>query len=419
MSGVTLRSVVLGLLLWSVATMAFAQPAGTRPAGTRPADGAVWIGTWSAPADQAGPALKQQTIRQVIRTSIGGSKVRIRLSNLFGAGPVTLGPVRIARSPGGPAIQAGTDRAVTFGGKSTVTIPKGADALSDAVTLPVSALEQLSVSLFVPTAIEAATIHGVGIQNAYLAAGDSTAAATLGKTETDTSRYFLTDVEVEARADARTLVIVGDSVTDGVGSTEDKHKRYPDALAARLQGDPALASIAVLNAGIAGNRILNDGSDPFIGPSTLSRFDRDALGKPGVRWVLLLQGINDISASSFLKTPKDQVTADQIIEGMKTLIARAHAKGIQIWGGTLLPRKGVTGPFNAPENEVKRAAVNAWIRTSGAFDAVIDFEKAVADPADPDRMRPSFDSGDHRHPNDAGYEAMAAAIDRSLFTKGR
>jgi lysophospholipase L1-like esterase len=407
----TLRSVILGLLIWSAGTMAIA----------RSADDAVgvWIGTWGAPADQAGRALKEQTLRQIIRTSIGGSKLRIRLSNLYGAGPVTIGPVRVGRSGGGSAIHAGTDRPLTFGGKSSVTIPKGADALSDPVALPVRALEELAVSLYVPAAIEASTIHGVAMQTAYLAPGDVTAAEKLATAETDDSRFFLTDVDVEAPADARSLVIVGDSVTDGVGSTDDRNARWPDALAARLQGDPALASIAVINAGIAGNRILNDGGERFIGPSTLSRFDRDALNKPGVRWVLLLQGINDISASSILKTPKDNVSAEQIIEGMKTLIARAHAKGIQIWGGTLLPRKGVAPPFNAPENEVKRAAVNAWIRNSGAFDAVIDFEAVVRDLDDPDRMRPAFDSGDHRHPNDAGYKAMAAALDQTLFARRR
>lgn len=411
MMRVALRSVMLGLLIWSAGT-------GTMASG-RAADDAVWIGTWGAPADQAGRALKQQTVRHVIRTSIGGSKVRIRLSNLYGAGAVTIGPVRVATSAGGHVIHAGTDRPVTFGGRSSVTIPKGADALSDPVALPVRALEDLAVSLYVPEAIDASTIHGVAMQVAYLASGDVTAAEKLVKAETDDSRFFLTDVEVEATAGARGLVIVGDSVTDGVGSTDDGNGRWPDALAARLQGDPALASIGVINAGIAGNRILNDAAAPFIGPSTLSRFDRDALSKPGVRWVLLLQGINDISASSILTEPRQKVSAEQIIEGMKTLIARAHAKGLQIWGGTLLPRKGVAPPFNAPEIEAKRLALNAWIRSSGAFDAVIDFEAAVRDPADPDRMRAAFDSGDHRHPNDAGYKAMAAALDRSLFTPRR
>ncbi len=407
------RLVLVGLLVWSAGTTVFVRSA------VAAADAAVWVATWGAPPDQAGPALKQQTIRQVIQTSVRGSKLRVRLSNLYGAGPVTIGPVRVAKSAGGSAIQAGTDRAVTFAGKPSVTIPKGGDVLSDPVTFHAGALDALAISLYLPSPVEASTIHGVAMQTAFIVAGDSTTAEKLPAGETDTSRYFLTDVDVEAGADARTFVIVGDSVTDGVGSSEDKNARWPDALAARLQRDPALKSIAVINSGIAGNRILNDAADPFIGPSTLSRFDRDALSKPGVRWVLLLQGINDISASSVLTDPKQKVSAEQIIEGMKTLIARARARKIQIWAGTLLPRKGVQAPFNSPENEVKRRAVNAWIRSSGAFDAVIDFEKAVQDPADPDRQLPRFDSGDHRHPNDAGYKAMADALDLTLFTKQR
>ncbi len=378
-----------------------------------------WVATWGAPADQAGPAFQAQTIRQVIRASIGGSQVRIRLSNLYGSAPVTIGPVRIATSQGGSAIRAGSDRLVTFGGHPSVTIPSGAEALSDAVAFPIGALANIAVSLYVPGRVDASTIHGVAMQTAYIASGDLTAAATLGTTNTDTSRFFLTEVDVIAPPGARGLVIVGDSITDGVGSTEDQNARWPDALAARLQDNPGLTSIAVVNAGIAGNRILNDGSDPFIGPSTLSRFDRDVLNNPGARWVLLLQGINDISASAILEGPEHDVSAEQIIEGMKTLIARAHAKGLTIWAGTLLPRKGVAPPFNTPANEAKRKAVNAWIRSSGAFDAVIDFERAVADPSDPDRMRPQFDSGDHRHPNDAGYAAMAGALDLSLFTESR
>jgi lysophospholipase L1-like esterase len=261
-------------------------------------------------------------------------------------------------------------------------------------------------------------MHTTAIQTVYFAPGDATAAPTLPAGETDNSRYFLTDVEVAAGADARLLVVVGDSTSDGVGSTEDGNARWPDVLAARLQADPKYASIAVVNSGLSGNRILNDAADPFLGPSTLSRFDRDALSKPGVRWVLLLQGINDITASGMLTTPEDRVSAQQIIDGMKTLIARAHAKGIRIWGATLLPRGGTTGPRRqTPEGAAKREEVNAWIRTSGAFDAVMDFEKAVRDPAQPDRLRSALDSGDHSHPNDAGYKAMAASIDLSLFSR--
>jgi lysophospholipase L1-like esterase len=257
----------------------------------------------------------------------------------------------------------------------------------------------------------------VALQTAFITQGDRAAEAVWSNADTDTSRFFLTDVEVEAERPARTVVIVGDSITDGVGSTRDANRTWPDALAERLQADPALASIAVVNAGIAGNRILNDGVEPFIGPSSLSRFDRDALDKPGVRWVILLQGSNDISASEMLTTAQDRVTAPQIIAGMQTLIARAHARGIRIWGATMLPRGGVQKPFvTTAAGTAARAMVNDWIRTSGAFDAVIDFERAMRDPERPDRLLPAFDSGDHLHPNNAGYRAMAAAVDLRRFT---
>ena len=232
----------------------------------------------------------------------------------------------------------------------------------------------------------------------------------------DASRYFLTGVDVEADAGAATVVVLGDSITDGVGSTPDRDARWPDALAARLQANRTTASIAVVNAGVAGNRILNDGRPPYIGPSSLSRFDRDVLDTPGVRWIILLQGSNDVSAADTLTTPQDQVSARQIIEGMTALIERAHARGLAIYGATLLPLEGVGKPFVSTDaGREKRRAINDWIRTGGAFDGVIDFERVMGDPARPGRLRPAFDSGDHLHPNDAGYAAMAAAVDTNLF----
>jgi lysophospholipase L1-like esterase len=374
-----------------------------------------WVVTWAAAPDSVGPPLKAQTVRQIIRTSIGGSSVRIRLSNLFGAAPVTIGPAHVAAHASGSAIKPGTDREVTFGGKTAVTIAKGADALSDPVTFPVAPLEELAVSLYFPVGAESSTIHGAAIQTAFITPGDATAAAIFPQGETDTSRFFLTDVEVASSADARAIAVVGDSITDGVGSTKDHNARWPDALAARLQADPALASIAVANSGISGNRILNDGAEPYVGPGILSRFDRDALNKPGVRWVLLLSGGNDISAARVLATPKDEVSAQQIIDGMKTLIARARQKGVKIWGATLTPKAG--SKFYYAEGETKRQAINAWIRTAGAFDALVDFDQVTRDPDHPGRLLPAFDSGDHVHPNDAGYKAMGAAIDLRLLTR--
>jgi lysophospholipase L1-like esterase len=377
-----------------------------------------FVSAWVAAPDEPGPSFDEQTLRQVVRVSIAGSSVRIRLSNLFGKGPVTLGSVRVAVHAGSGAIPPGTDRALTFGGKPSVTISPGADVLSDAVPFDVPALQELAVSLYVPDATGPSTTHTVGMQNAYVARGDQTSATALSGAEPDGTRYFLTDVEVAAADGARALVVVGDSVSDGVGSTDDANARWPDALAARLQADPGLRTVAVVNSGLAGNRILKDGSSPYLGPSTLKRFDRDALDKPGVRWVVLLQGINDISAAQLLPSAADQVTAEQIVEGMKALVARAHARGVLVFGATLLPRAGARGSRpHTPAGEVMRQAVNAWIRTGGGFDAVVDFEAVVRDPVRPTFLRADFDSGDGTHPNDAGYRAMADAFDLRLLTE--
>lgn len=413
----TLKRAATGLLL---CLMGAAMPA--QSATDVSTTDAHWVAAWQAAPVSAGPALKAQTVRQRIRTSIGGSRVRIRLSNLFGTAPVTIGPVHVAKPAGGSAIQPGTDRAVTFDGKATVTIAKGGAVLSDPVTFPLAALEELAVSLYLPDGTGESTVHGFGNQAAFFADGDVTAATEFpeGETdnETDNRRYFLTDVEVAADPAARVIVILGDSITDGVGSTADQNARWPDALAARLQADPMYATIAVVNAGIAGNRIVNDAVAPYRGPSSLSRFDRDVLDKPGVHGILLLQGSNDISAADVLKAPNEKLSAQQVIDGMQTLIARAHAKGVKVWGATLLPNGGTD--FPAPPTaaaKAKREAVNAWIRNAGAFDGVVDFNKLMRDPNHPDRLLPAFDSGDHLHPNDAGYKAMAAAIDLQWFAQ--
>lgn len=373
-------------------------------------------------ADSAGPPLKAKTVRQVIRTSIGGSALRIRLSNLFGSGVLIIGPVEVARHAKASAIQSGTSHRITFGGHGTVVVAKGADVLSDPVEFPVTPMDELVLSIYVPSAA-ATTIHTVGLQTAYFASGDAIGAAALPDGETDDSRYFLTDVEIAPSAQGRAIVLVGDSITDGVGSTKDANARWSDALAARLQDDHALASIGVVNSGMAGNRILRDGATPYLGPSLLTRFDRDVLAKPGVKWVLMLEGVNDISASDTLSDPREHVTAGQIIGGMQELIERAHARGIKIWGATLLPYKdtrvppdaGFHGPYFTAAGEAKRQAVNNWIRTAHAFDAVVDLDRVMRDPTQPDRLRSEFDSGDHLHPNNAGFKAMAAAIDRQLF----
>jgi lysophospholipase L1-like esterase len=386
----------------------------------------LWTAAWSAAPDSAGPPLQAQTVRQVVQTSIGGLAARLRVSNLLGSGPLTIGSIHVAVHASGSAIVEGTDHVVTFAGKPSVTLAKGAEALSDPVALPVQALQELAISMYLPAhashaatgpeaadaaATSASTVHGDGQQTAFITPGDATAATQFTDGDVASSRFFLTDVEVSTRS-ARSIVMFGDSVTDGFGSTQDSNSRLPDALATRLQADPAFASIAVVDSGIAGNRLLNDGP---IGQSMLARFDRDALDKAGVHWIVLLAGINDIGVAGSPDSPKDDVSAQQIIDGMHTLVARAHAKGVRIFGATITPNGGYDWPFHSATGEQKRQAVNAWIRSDDGFDAIVDFDRIVRDPVRPDRLLPAFDSGDHMHPNDAGYKAMAAAIDLRRF----
>ena len=366
-----------------------------------------WVGTWAAASDSAGPALQPQTIRQVIRTTVGGSHVRIRLSNLYGTAPLTIGSARIAARDHGTSIRADSDHALLFNGSPLVTIAPGENTLSDAVRMQTAPLQELAVSLYLPEGSGPSTLHGAAMQTTYLALGDDRSRAVLFPFEaTDDSRYFLTDVEVAAAVDTTAIVIVGDSIVDGIGSTAERNTRWTDLLAQGLRD--RLPAVSVINSGIAGNCILQDGADPFVGPSTLSRFDRDALSKPAVRWVVLAQGINDIVASDMLRDRSQQVSAEQIINGMRTLIQRAHDRNLKICGATLLPLGGVQPPFiYSAAGEAKRQAVHAWVRGAGAFDAVLDAEEIMRDPEQQDRLLPAFDSGDHLHPNDAGYQAMA------------
>jgi lysophospholipase L1-like esterase len=374
-----------------------------------------WRTGWSSAPDSAGPALPAQTLRQVVRTSAGGARVRIRLSNLFGTQPLTVGAAHVGLSAGAARVTAGSDRPLRFGGRSAVTIAAGSSALSDPVDLAVDALQPLAVSLYLPAPVAVSTIHGFALRTAYMkASGDATGAADFPSTATDDSRYFLSDVEVLGADAGRTLAIVGDSIADGVGSRNDQDARWPDALAARLQAEPALASIGIANGGIAGNRLLRDESEPYVGPGALSRFGRDALDKPGVRWILVHEGLNDITASQLLADPRQHVTVEQVEAGLRALADRAHARGIRIWAGTLTPLAG-TKRFYSETVERQRQAVNAWIRTAGVFDAVVDFDAALRDPHDPARLNPAYDSGDHLHPNEAGYRVMAQQVDLRLL----
>ena len=382
-----------------------------------------WVGTWTASPQAPEPPLilpnpsqfQNQTIRQIVHTSVGGHQVRIRLSNEYGTVPLVVGAAHIARQmPGGGAsIVPGTDRTLTFGGRNSVTIPAGAPAISDPVELDVPALGNIAVSIHLPNATPVTTFHSLGLQTTYVSSqGDFTGAANLPVASTSQSWFFLSGVSVASRRSAGAIVALGDSITDGFASTVDANRRWPNLLAQRLQAVPQLRHLGVLDHGISGNRTLHD----FIGPNALARFDRDVLSAPGVRFVVVLEGINNIGLPGAFGRPQEAVSAEDIIYGHRQLIDRAHERGLTIYGGTLTPFEGTVFPgYFTPAGEAKRQAVNHWIRTSGAFDAVIDFDKAIRDPANPTRMLPAYDSGDHLHPNDAGYQAMANAVNLSLF----
>lgn len=380
-----------------------------------------WVATWTAsqqapepPAIGAiPPQFSNQTIRQIVRVSMGGTTARIRLSNEFGSTSLRVGEVRIAQQLAGPSTVPGSDRLVKFGGRSSVTIPAGAPLLSDPIDIAVAPLSNMVVSLYLPDTVRADTFHSLGVQTTYVSSpGNFAAAVTPPVQATTTSWFFLSGINVLAQKRAAAVVTIGDSITDGFASTVDANRRWPNLLAERLQARADLRHVAVANHGISGNRTLHD----FIGPNALARFDRDVSGSPGARWVILLEGINNIGIPGAFGLSNEQVTAEDIIGGHRQLIARAHERGLKIYGATLTPFEGTIFPgYYTAAGEAKRQAVNAWIRHSGEFDAVIDFDKALRDPAHPTRLLPAYDSGDRLHPNDAGYQAMANAIDLKLF----
>ena len=373
-----------------------------------------WVGTWAtAPVSQppgAAVNINNQTLRQIVHISLGGERVRIRVSNAFGTAPLIVGAAHIARRDTNELIIAGSGRPLTFSGNSHITIPAGAIAVSDAVRLDAPALSDLAIDLYLPGDTAASTSpltrHTGALQTNYVsAAGDFTGATAFPVASTRASWFFLTAVEVTAADSVGALVALGDSITDGTRSTPDTNRRWPDALARRIMAQRR--DMGVLNLGIAGNRVLTDGA----GPNAQSRSDRDVLTQTSATHLIVLEAINDIGFENFF--PDQAVSADDIIAGHRQLIARAHARGLKVIGATLTPIEG-SGYF-APATEAKRQAVNAFIRTSGAYDAVIDFDVVTRDPAQPTRFLPAFDSGDHLHPNDAGYQAMADAIDLRLL----
>lgn len=390
----------------------------------------AWVATWQASPQpvwgsdflfptNVPPVLHEQTLRQVARVSLGGQRLRIVLSNAYGNQPLTVGRATIARPSQGGDIVAGSLRTVTFGGQEVASILPGASLVSDPVALPVSARARVAVSLYLPKVTSISTFHWDGRQTGWIVPGDQTSALALSKADgtlqSTTARPLLTGIQVETEQAAQAVVVIGDSITDGAAASLDKDSRWPDFLAARL----APHGVAVVNAGISGARLLSDG----MGVNALARLDRDVLAQPGAHSVIVMLGINDISWPGTAFAPDAQrPTLDALKAGYRQLVEQAHARGVRVIGATLTPFEGALpgtplDNYYHPDKDALRQEVNDWIRHSGVFDAVIDFDAVLRDPAHPTRIAARYDSGDHLHPGDEGNRAMAEAVDLEALLK--
>lgn len=377
-----------------------------------------WIPTWyAAPEPSASDAqLTNTTLRQIVRVSAGGNKVRLRLSNAYGRDPLKLDAIHIARRETGNRIDTATDTAVTFGGRTGVSIAPGAYVLSDPIALTVSDHADLAVSLYAAGTVPLTTVHDIQRAILYAAPGNAASAAELSPAADfgiGRAAPWISEVEVSGADEKAALVAFGDSITDGFGITPDSGGTWPHILSRRL--DDAKIPLSVINAGISGNRLLNHGTWARFGTGGLARFDRDVLAQPNVAGVIILLGINDLGHAQGPGSAQ-YATAEDMIEGLRQVVDRARARGLRVYAGTLLPFKDtVFNGYYSDEKETRRLAINAWIRTSGAFDGVFDFDKATEDPARPGYLLPAYDVGDHLHPNDAGAKAMADAIPVEAF----
>jgi lysophospholipase L1-like esterase len=390
---------------------------------------AEWTASWGAaplaPSPAMGPfpataTFSNQTIRQIVRITAGGSRIRVRFSNEYGSKPLLIGAARVALADATGAIQPGTDRPLLFTGKPTALIPAGSPFLSDPVDFPVKALSDLSISIYLPEDTGPCTCHAVGLQTAFVSDTGNFVAEAFAPKQTFLARAFISDVEVYSTMPAKTVVVLGDSISDGVGSTTGRNRRWPDLFAQRLAARHEHHAWGVVNMGISGNRLLNDGA----GQSALARFDRDVLSVPGVAYLIVFEGVNDIGISfgefegpmaGMFKSlvPQNKATGEAMIAGYRQLIDRAHTKGIKVFGATIVPYEG--SPYYSPQGEGIRQQINAWIRTGGAFDGVLDFDAALRDPDKPTQIATPLQAGDHLHGSDLGYEAIAQSIDLSLF----
>ena len=414
----------IGLVLAAVLVLAGAAAKPLAHHGTAPPS--QWVGSWATPqqipeARNALPpeALSDATLRQAVHLSLGGKTLRVHLSNVFGTEPLHLTAAHIARPSlilGG--IDVPSDRALTFAGRADVTIPAGAEYVSDPVQFDSPPLGNVAITLHYDQAPTQQTSHPGSRATSYYAKGDFVSASELPNATAVEHWFQIEGIDVLAPPDAASVVVLGDSITDGHGATTDGNNRWTDLLARRLAASPATSHIAVLNKGIGGGRVLFDG----LGPSALARFDRDVLGPAGVKWLIVLEGINDLDTLTREAPARPEAHAERVaalIAGYEQIVTRAHAHGLKVYGATILPGMGSTYYHPDAGNEADRQAVNAWIREKGHFDAVIDFDAVMRDTTNPAWLLPALDSGDHLHPNPRGFQAMADAVNLSLFAASR
>jgi lysophospholipase L1-like esterase len=385
----------------------------------------LWITTWGSSQQLPEPQntlpsadLNDATLRQIVHLSAGGMQLRVHLSNVFGTDPLHLTSVHIARplAPDSSAIDPHTDRALTFAGAADVTIPPGAEFLSDLIAFTLPALSDLAISFHLDAAPARETSHPGSRATSWYAHGDAVSAPTLPNPSHVDHWFQLSAVDVDAPPGAASIVALGDSITDGHAATTNANNRWTDVLAARLQHAPATRNLGVSNQGIGGNHLLTDG----LGPNALARFDRDVLAPAGVRWLILLEGVNDLGGltrDGEVSSEKHAALVERILAAYQQIITRAHAHNLSVFGATITPFIGSDYYHPGPLSEADRQAVNAWIRTPQHFDAVIDFDQLLRDPLHPDHLLPAYDSGDHLHPSPAGYKAMGDFIPLTLFTR--
>jgi lysophospholipase L1-like esterase len=386
-----------------------------------------WVGSWAAsqqlpePQNSLAPDdLRDATLRQVVHLSLGGSQIRLHLSNRFGTQPFHITSVHVAQpaSRTSGAIRTETDKRFTFSGSPDVMIPAGAEYVSDPLAFSAAALSDLAITLHTDVPPAQQTGHPGSRETSFLVHGDLISAAELPNAKQVEHWYFISAVDVAAAADARAVVTLGDSITDGHGATTNGNDRWPDVLAKRLQAEAGTRDVAVLNHGIGGNRLLLDG----LGPNALARFDHDVIAQTGVRYLMILEGINDIGTLTRdhdVPQSEHDALVRHMIGAYEQMIMRAHAHGIRVVGATITPFAGSGYYHPGQVSEADRQAVNQWIRTPGHFDAVVDFDKVARDPQHPERLLPTYDCGDHLHPSPAGYAAMAEAVPLSLFAPTR